>query len=32
MRHYPNASDFERLAQKAPDQLSTKDFNGNKIK
>ena len=32
MRHYPNSSDFERLAQKAPDQLSTKDFNGNKIK
>lgn len=32
MRHYPNASDLERLAQKAPDQLSTKDFNGNKIK
>jgi hypothetical protein len=32
MRHYPSATDFERLAQKAPDQLSTKDFNGHKIK
>ena len=32
MRHYPNVSDLERLAIKAPDQLSTKDFQGNKIK
>ena len=32
MRHHPSQSDLERLAQKAPDQLSTKDFNGNKIK
>lgn len=32
MRHYPSQSELESLAQKAPDQLSTKDFNGNKIK
>lgn len=32
MRHHPNQSDLERLALKAPDQLSTKDFQGVKIK
>lgn len=32
MRHYPNSSEIERLAQHAPELLSTKDFNGNKIK
>lgn len=32
MRHYPNAFELERLAQNAPDMLSTKDFYGNKIK
>jgi hypothetical protein len=33
MRHYPTASDFERIAQTSPDQLSTTpQTNGNKIK
>jgi hypothetical protein len=32
MRHYPSQYDLERLASKAPDQLSTKDFQGHKIK
>lgn len=32
MRHYPNASDFERLAHSAPNMLATKDFNGKEIK
>jgi len=32
MRHYPNASDLDRLAQHVPEMLSTKDYNGNKIK
>ena len=32
MRHYPSQYELERLALKAPDQLSTKDFQGNKIK
>jgi hypothetical protein len=32
MRHHPNQSDLERLAEKNPDILSTKDFNGKKIK
>jgi hypothetical protein len=32
MRHYPSQYELEQLAVKAPDQLSTKDFQGNKIK
>ena len=32
MRHYPNAGEIERLADTAPHLLSTKDFNGVKIK
>ena len=32
MRHYPSQFELERLAANAPDQLSTKDFQGNKIK
>jgi hypothetical protein len=32
MRHYPNSGELERLADKNPDMLSTKDFNGKKIK
>lgn len=32
MRHYPNASEMERLADSTPNLLSTKDFNGVKIK
>jgi hypothetical protein len=32
MRHYPNASDFERLAREVPHMLATKDFNGKEIK
>jgi len=32
MRHYPNISELERIAEAVPNQLSTKDFNGKKIK
>jgi hypothetical protein len=32
MRHYPNATEIERLAIGSPNLLSTKDYNGLKIK
>jgi hypothetical protein len=32
MRHHPNRYELENLANHAPSVLSTKDFNGNKIK
>jgi hypothetical protein len=32
MRHHPSQYDLERMADKMPDMLSTKDFNGKKIK
>jgi len=32
MRHYPSAYELERLAANVPSMLSTKNFNGEKIK
>jgi hypothetical protein len=32
MRHHPSAYELEQLARRAPDMLSTKDFNGKEIK
>lgn len=32
MRHYPNSHDLETIANRVPDKLATKDFNGIKIK
>jgi len=32
MRHYPSQNQLEAMAQKLPDLLNTKDFNGDKIK
>jgi hypothetical protein len=32
MRHHPSAYELGRLADHAPNMLSTKDFNGKEIK
>jgi hypothetical protein len=32
MRHHPSAYELERLAANVPSMLSTKNFNGEKIK
>ncbi len=32
MRHYPSAYDLEQIANAVPEKLSTKNFQGHKIK